>query len=290
MKKRLPAHAGTFYPANREELVEALEASFNHPLGPGRLPREATRKRDGERVLGYLVPHAGYMYSGPVAAHAYLDMAVSIPERPDAVVIVGPNHTMLGLRASVYKEGYWETPLGLAEVDSELAKLIVAGSRFFAFDETAHMYEHSVEVQVPFLQYIYGEDVRIVPIVIGLQTLEVARDLANAVNKVISEHGARILYVATTDFNHYESHEITVEKDRRALEKILELDAEALYDVVEKVPVTMCGPAPAASLIYLAREVGAPKPILLKHATSGDVTGEKGWTVGYASIKFPARG
>lgn len=288
MKKRLPAHAGTFYPASRDDLVKSIEDSFTHPLGPGELPRPGMEdeRRSGE-VIGYVVPHAGYMYSGPVAAHAYYDMALS--GKPEAVIIVGPNHTMLGLNASVYKEGYWETPLGLVEVDSELAKLIVSHSRFFAFDDTAHMYEHSVEVQVPFLQYIYGSDLKIVPIVIGLQTLEVARDLANAVYKVYEEHGARIIYLASTDFNHYESHDVTVKKDGMAIEKILSLDAEALYRVVESVPVTMCGPAPAASLIYLAREVGASTPVLLKHATSGDVTGEKGWTVGYASIKFPRR-
>ena len=289
MKKRLPAHAGTFYPAGRDDLVRSIEDSFTHPLGPGKIPRPGLEAGEGGAgAIGYVVPHAGYMYSGPVAAHAYYDMALS--EKPEAVVIVGPNHTMLGLNASVYKEGYWETPLGLVEVDSELSKLIVSYSRFFAFDDTAHMYEHSVEVQVPFLQYIYGEGLRIIPVVIGLQTLEVARDLASAVYKVYEEHGARILYLASTDFNHYESHEVTVKKDLIAIEKILDLDAEALYRVVESVPVTMCGPAPTASLIYLAREAGVSKPVLLKHATSGDVTGEKGWTVGYASIKFPRKG
>ncbi len=282
MKRRRPAHAGTFYPATRRELVKAIEDSFTHPLGPGRLPEGVG---EGRASVGYVVPHAGYMYSGPVAAHSYYRL--SREGRPEVVVIAGPNHTGLGLMASVYREGVWETPLGEVEVDSEVARLIVSYTRMFGFDEDAHLYEHSVEVQVPFLQYIYGKDLRIVPIVIGLQNPDTSRDLANALYKIMTENGVDLVFLASTDFNHYEPHDVTVNKDMSVINEILRVDPEAMYKVMNERNVTMCGPGPVAALLYLARELGHGNPVLLKHATSGDVTGEKSWVVGYASIKIP---
>ena len=284
MRRRRPAHAGTFYPASRGELVKAIEDSFTHPLGPGRLPQGPGGER---RSIGYVVPHAGYMYSGPVAAHAYYRLALE--RRPEVVVIAGPNHTGLGLMASVYKEGVWETPLGDVEVDSEVARLIVSYTRSYGFDEDAHLYEHSVEVQVPFLQYIYGEGLKIVPIVIGLQVPETSRDLGDALYKIIVENGVDLVFLASTDFNHYEPHDVTVAKDMKAIERILELDMEGLFRVIEQEHITMCGPGPAGALVWLASKMGGGRPVLLKHATSGDVTGEKSWVVGYASIEFPRR-
>ncbi|MEB3779131.1 MAG: AmmeMemoRadiSam system protein B [Desulfurococcales archaeon] len=281
-RKRRPAHAGTFYPSSRGELIKSIEDSFTHPLGPGKLPLE---KFTGGRSVGYVVPHAGYMYSGPVAAHAYLSLARE--RRPSVVVIAGPNHGMVGLGAAVYKDGLWETPLGDVEVDAEVSRLIVGYSRFFGFDEAAHVYEHSVEVQVPFLQYIYGGDLRIVPITIGLQTLEVSRDLGEAVARVVQDNGVDLVFLASSDFNHYEPHDVTVVKDMKAIDSILGMDEERMYRVIETDNITMCGPAPVAALIHLAKRLGGGKPVLLKHATSGDVTGDKSWVVGYASIKFP---
>ncbi len=287
MTVRPPAHAGTFYPATREELLRAITDSFLHPIGPGQLPpKTPTREAD---TLGYIAPHAGYMYSGPVAAHAYLDLAHR--REPDVIVIAGPNHHGLGLSAAVYKGEAWLTPLGEVPIDTEIASMIVKESRYFSFDNTAHHYEHSVEVQVPFIQYIYRDraSVPIVPITILLQIPDVSRDLARVLAKIRLEHGVDIVLIASTDFNHYEPHDVTLEKDMIAINKILELDDEGLFRVLEEYNITMCGPGPAAALINYARILAAPKPILLKHATSGDVTGEKDWVVGYASIKFPLR-
>ena len=282
---RRPAHAGTFYPANREELIKAIEDSFLHPIGPGKLPpRENTGER-APRTIGYVAPHAGYIYSGPVAAHAYYDLAFR--KKPDVIVIAGPNHTGMGLGASVFRGDAWETPLGLIPVDSEVARLIIEYTEYFSFDNEAHLYEHSVEVQVPFIQYVMGE-VPIVPITIYVQTLDVARDLGKALTRIREEHGVDLLFIASSDFNHYEPHDITVKKDLIAIERILALDDKGLYEVLEEYNVTMCGPAPIAALINYAKNLSASKPVLLKHATSGDVTGDKSWVVGYASIKFPA--
>ncbi len=282
---RRPAHAGTFYPARREDLLKAIEDSFLHPLGPGKLPPRDMVDGRLPGTIGYVAPHAGYIYSGPVAAHAYYDLALR--KKPDVVVIAGPNHTGMGLGASVFRGDAWETPLGLVPVDNEVARLIVEYTEYFSFDNEAHLYEHSVEVQVPFIQYVLGE-VPIVSIVIYVQTLDVARDLGRALARIRGEHGVDLLFIASTDFNHYEPHDITVKKDMIAIDRILSLDDEGLYKVLEEYNITMCGPAPATALINYAKSIGAPKPVLLKHATSGDVTGDKAWVVGYAAIKFPA--
>ncbi len=285
-KVRRPAHAGTFYPALREELVKSIEESFLHRLGPGSLPRASqTRQRAS---VGYLVPHAGYMYSGPVAAHSYF--ALAREGAPKVIVVAGPNHTGLGESASVWRGDAWETPLGQVEVDQEVAKMIVSNSRFFTFDEEAHVYEHSVEVQVPFLQYIFGSNFKFVPIVIKLQTPEVSLDLASALVRLIKENGVDLVFIASSDMNHYEPHDITVRKDLEALKFVEALDPEGLFRVLEAEDISMCGPGPAMTLLYMGRMLGAQKAKVLMHATSGDVTGEKDWVVGYASAVVPLPG
>jgi len=278
---RFPAHAGSFYPARREEVIRSIEWSFTHRLGPGVKPSGLGSER---LSYAYVVPHAGYMYSGPIAAHAYLSM--SRERRPETVVLIGPNHTGLGLAVSVFREGYWRTPLGDVEVDSEVGRLIVEYTGFAAFDEKAHIYEHSLEVQVPFLQYIYDSGFKIVPITVMAQVPSISRGLAEAFLRVLEDNGVDALMVATSDLNHYEPHDVSIEKDMKLLEEVLEPDPEGAFEVVDKLNVSACGPGPLASAIYIARIKGV-KPILLAHATSGDVTGEKDWVVGYASIRVP---
>ena len=280
---RPPAHAGTFYPADPEELVKVIEWAFLHPLGPGRLP-------DGhgaERLsIGYIVPHAGYIYSGPVAAHAYYMLSRERP--PETVVIIGPNHNGVGHPAAVYRGKAWRTPLGEVAVDNEFSQALVEESAYLAFDNDAHYYEHSLEVQVPFLQYILRDvDFRLAAISVYYQSPRVARDIAGAILRAAEKTGRDIVVIGSTDFNHYEPHDVTVEKDMEAINAILELDEEKLFRVIEEKNITMCGPISAATLIVIAKMLGAPKPRLLKHATSGDLTGEKSWVVGYASIMFP---
>ncbi|MGC9071403.1 MAG: AmmeMemoRadiSam system protein B [Acidilobus sp.] len=283
---RRPAHAGTFYPASKEDLIRSIEESFTHRLGPGSLPKASqTRARSS---VGYLVPHAGYMYSGPVAAHSYFALAQE--GAPKVIVVAGPNHTGLGESASIWRGDAWETPLGQVEVDQEVAKLVVSNSRFFTFDDDAHVYEHSVEVQVPFLQYVFGSSFRLVPIVIKLQTPEVSTDLASALVKVIRENGVDLVYLASSDMNHYEPHDITVRKDLEALKYVESLDPEGLFRVLDAEDISMCGPGPAMTLLYMGRMLGAERAKVLMHATSGDVTGEKDWVVGYASAVVPLSG
>lgn len=283
MQVRRPAHAGSFYPAERDELVKSIESSFLHSIGPGRLP--SVPQSRSRASVGYLVPHAGYMYSGPVAAHSYYSLAGE--GAPKVIVVAGPNHTGLGEAASLWRGDAWETPLGTVEVDSDVEKLIISNTRYFTFDNEAHAYEHSVEVQVPFLQYIFGSNFKLVPIVIKLQNPEVSKDLADALVKIVRENGVDLVFIASSDMNHYEPHDITIAKDNEALRYVESLDPEGLFRVLETDDITMCGPGPAMTLLYMGKAMGAQRAVILKHATSGDVTGEKDWVVGYASARVP---
>ena len=278
---RLPAHAGSFYPARRDDVVRSIEWCFTHKLGPGVKPSGIGSER---LSYAYIVPHAGYMYSGPTAAHAYLWL--SKERKPETVVLVGPNHTGLGLAVSVYKEGYWRTPLGDVEVDSEVGRLIVSYTGFAAFDEKAHFYEHSLEVQIPFLQHIYGSGFKITPITVMAQIPSISRGLAEAFLKILEDNGVDAIMVATSDLNHYESHDVSVEKDLMVIEEVLKPDPEGVFRVVEERNVSACGPGPMATVAYITMVKGV-KPVLLSHTTSGDVTGEKDFVVGYASIRVP---
>ncbi|MCS7107079.1 MAG: AmmeMemoRadiSam system protein B [Acidilobaceae archaeon] len=278
---RHPYHAGSFYPERRDELLSAIRASFLHPLGPGQLPSGP----GGQRLsYAYLVPHAGYMYSGPIAAHAYYHL--SRERVPETVILVGPNHTGLGLAVSVYPRGSWRTPLGDVEVDEEAAKLISTFSGIAAPDMKAHIYEHSLEVQLPFLQFVLGEKFKIVPITVMAQVPSISRALAEAAMRVREEVGIDSVVVATSDLNHYEPHDVAVKKDSLILEAFLKPDPEGVFKAAEEYGVSACGPGPMAMVAYIARAAGT-KPLLLSHATSGDVTGEKDWVVGYASVKVP---
>ena len=280
MEKRRPAVAGMFYEADPEALKAQIEWCFTHPLGPGKLPKCCGERRES---IGFVSSHAGYMYSGPVAAHVYYRLAGE--RKPDTVIIVGPNHTGLGTLVSVMVEGVWETPLGEVEIDRELALRIVKYSELADIDDKAHLFEHSVEVQVPFLQYIYGGGFRIVPIVMWDQSSRAARDLGEAVHRAVKELGRDVVYIASSDFTHYEPHEVAVKKDRLAIERILSLDPEGLEKVVKEHDITMCGPGPVMSMLFYAKKAGAKGAELLKYATSGDITGDRSSVVGYAAIR-----
>lgn len=277
-KVRRPAVAGYFYEADHETLRARIEHCFLSKLGPGRLPSVA---EDGpRRIKGLVVPHAGYMYSGPVAAYAYLALAED--GVPDTVVIIGPNHTGLGAGISIMVEGSWRTPLGDVEIDSELAKAVQQRSELIAVDEEAHLNEHSIEVQLPFLAYLYGKRVRFVPICMMIQAYEACVDVGRAVAS--ASRGRNVVVVASSDFTHYESQASAEAKDKLAIERIERLDPKGLLDVVESRGISMCGPGPVAAMLIAASQLGAASAKLLKYATSGDVTRDYSSVVGYSSI------
>lgn len=281
---RHPVVAGYFYPADPDELVKIIEESFRHPLGPGKIPKTAETRTPSS--IGFISPHAGYMYSGPIATHVFYKLAEE--GKPDTVIILGTNHTGLGSLVSVYPAGKWITPLGELEVDHELARSIVNNSSLAELDTYAHIEEHSIEVQLPFLQYIYGNDVKIVPIVIGLHTPDVARDLSHSIFDAVSSLHRDVVIIASSDFNHYDPYEITLKKDHKAIERILTLDTDGFYKIILEEHITVCGPGAIMTLIEYTKTTAGVKSRaeLLKHATSGDISGDKATVVGYAAIRF----
>lgn len=281
MSLRRPVVSGYFYEDKKEALVKRVEWSYMHGLGPGALPR--TSEVRVKESLGFIAPHAGYIYSGPVAAHSYARIAAE--GKPEVFVILGPNHTGLGEAVSVWDEGPWETPLGRVEVDTGLARNILKNSRYARPDKLAHYEEHSIEVQLPFLQHLF-KDVKIVPITVMYQVSEVAKDLAIAISKSVAEMNRDVVIISTTDLSHYEPYENAVEKDRLVLDKIKALDPEGLFEVVTRRNISMCGVAPVMTLLYYANLNKSSGAEILKYATSGDTSGDKSFVVGYAAARI----
>jgi AmmeMemoRadiSam system protein B len=275
---RKPAVAGSFYPGSFTGLQRQIEDCFKHPLGPSALPGEG---RSAERrILGLVSPHAGYIYSGPVAANGFFRIAAE--KKPATVVVVGPNHRGLGAAVAVGREGTWQTPLGTVDVEVEVGEAIVSAGHWAKWDDLAHSMEHSLEVQVPFLQYIYGSEFKIVPIAMLRQESEVARDLGLAIAAALKEKDG--LVIASSDFSHYESQASAGRKDRMALDAILSLDPARLEETVNNHNISMCGPGPVMAMITACKELGAKKANLLRYATSGDTSGNYSEVVGYASV------
>jgi len=278
---RSPAVAGQFYPSDPEELRRTIEWCFRHDLGPGDVP-EVSSGPCG--IPGGVVPHAGYQFSGPVAAHTYRALAES--GTPETVVILGPNHTGLGTAVATMTSGRWRTPLGSVEIDAEFARALVEACGVVDDNLEAHAQEHSIEVQLPFLQYLYGDAFRFVPVCMAMHDLRTAREVGESIAKVAERLGRNVVVLASTDLTHYEPHDVAQEKDRRVLERIVEMDERGMIEVVERYNVSMCGVGPTAATIVATRLLGARRGELLKYATSGDVTGDRAQVVGYASVVF----
>jgi AmmeMemoRadiSam system protein B len=279
-KVRPPCQAGAFYEGTAQQLRKQIEECFLDRLGPGRLPE--TAKTGLQHVLGLVCPHAGYMFSGPVAAHAYYRLALD--GRPDTVVIFGPNHTGYGNVLAVINEGSWRTPLGDVEIDSETANRIVKESHVVDIDESAHSFEHSVEVQLPFLQFLYGSQFGFVPICFLMQDLPSAREVGQAVGKVLT--GKNAVVIASSDMTHYESQQRASTNDGLALRAVEAMDEAKLFSVVETHGVSACGVGPIAAAITAAKTMGGKEAKLLCYKTSGDVVGDYSSVVGYAAVCF----
>jgi AmmeMemoRadiSam system protein B len=279
VKIRLPSQAGAFYAGKAESLKRQIEECFLHELGPGKIP---TVVKGPRRIIGLICPHAGYMYSGPVAAHAYYNLALD--GKPDIVVLFGPNHTGYGSALAIMNEGVWRTPLGDVEVDNETANKIVKEARIVDVDDSAHRHEHSIEVQLPFLQYLFGAEFKIVPICFLMQDLPSARDVGQAVARVLS--GKNSLIIASSDMTHYEPQKSAEKKDRLALQAVEAMDEERFYSVIEEHRITACGYGPIMALITASKALGAKEAKLLCYRTSGDVIGDYSAVVGYAAVQF----
>lgn len=262
---REAAVAGRFYPAD----TKRLRADVESYLSPRTPPTS---------VIGCIAPHAGYMYSGAVAGAVFARLKV-----PDSCIVLGPNHTGHGRPLAIMKQGEWRTPLGTLPVDSGLAEDLIEVFPALTEDSDAHRFEHSIEVELPFLQ-VCRPDVKFVPIAIGTGQLIILQQLGEAIAKVVRGARPGTLIVASSDMNHYQDDVTTRLKDRKAIDKILALDAEGLYQTVINESISMCGFGPAVAMLTAAQRLGASKAELIEYATSGDVSGDRELVVGYAGI------
>ena len=257
--------AGRFYPDSASEIREMMET----------LVDESAEK---EAVIGLLTPHAGYPYSGTVAG-----ATISRVKFKDTFIIMGPSHTGAGRPFSIMSEGAWRTPLGEVEIDSELGKKLLATSDYLQEDETAHTYEHAIEVQLPFLQYL-KPDIKIVPIILAYATADTYKKIGRDIAAAIKESDGKAVIIASGDMTHYEPQKIAEEKDNQALKAMLKLDEDELTRRYQELDISMCAYGPAVCLISAAKELGATGAELVKYQTSGDVTGDYSSVVGYAGI------
>ena len=269
---RPPAVAGQFYAGDGRELARQVEACFTDPRGPGALPprhRSPTR-----RLVAAVVPHAGYPYSGPIAAHVYARVAAERP--PGSVLVLGVDHNGAG-RGAVLSLRPWQTPLGPTPVDTALAQALTAGP--VRVDEAAHAHEHSIEVQLPFLEYVLPKP-SFVPLQVRFGPLSYLQQVAGVVREALA--GRDVLLLASTDFSHYVPAETAQRLDRLALDAILAGDARGLYEVVQREQISMCGIAPTTVLLEAVKGLGL-SATLLRWGHSGEVVPMED-VVGYAAV------
>ena len=289
---REAAVAGRFYEGTRESLIASLEECFLHSLGPGSLPKPAA---NGPGLIDAIIsPHAGYMFSGPAAARGFAALAAD--GIPDAAIIIGPSHYTAARVGAVSLADAWSTPLGTVPVAADLGRELIDETPLLEADENAHRLEHSLEVQVPFLQFTYPDQVPdICPICIRShptggtrQLAEDARSLGETIAGVVGSR--RAVIVASTDFSHQVTHAVAERQDRLALDAALALDPERLLHTVSEQRISMCGPVPVAVAISFCLARGPHEAKLLCYYTSGDIIGDNAAVVGYASLVLSRTG
>jgi MEMO1 family protein len=263
--QRHAAVAGQFYPGTREHLQSVLS---------GLIPAVPEKRR----VLGIVAPHAGYIYSGAIAGKIY-----GLIDVPSTVLIIGPNHHGAGAAAALYPEGEWLTPLGRSAINTRLNKLLQHHIPLAELDSGAHRFEHSLEVHVPFIQYLRS-DATMAALCLGHGDFSVIQEIGFGIAAAIREYGEDVLIVASSDMTHYESADSARRKDERALARVLAFDPEGLVNICRSEHITMCGVIPAAVMLVASLELGATHAELAAYGTSGDVTGDNQQVVGYASV------
>ena len=277
MEVRTPAVSGTFYPDDQKELKSLINDCFTHPIGPGKIPPTDS----AQKIYGVICPHAGFVYSGPIACHSFYSISSSTSK---LAIITGPNHYGIGQSVASMTDASWKTPLGLMEVDSESALELRNGLDILELDSFSHSKEHSIEVQVPMLQETFSHEMKILPVSLINQEQQTATKVGSAIAKIAQKKDA--LLIGSSDFTHYEENEFAHRQDLALIDPILNLDVDEFYKILYERKVTACGFGAIASTMTACKELGATKGKLLKYATSGDVSGDKSSVVGYASIIF----
>jgi len=266
---RTPAVAGRFYPDDPEELGGMVAGFLPSPLPD-----------PPEEVVAMMAPHAGLIYSGRVAGATYGTVAV-----PRRILLMGPNHTGRGAALSLWDHGRWEMPGGVTEVDEEFCGTLRRNCSTLVPDRAAHLREHCLEVQLPFLRARHP-GFRIAPIVVGTSRLEDLRELGRGVAVSIRQSPEPVLIVISSDMTHYEPAETAASKDRLAVRQMELLDPEGLHRTVRQEGISMCGCAPAVAGLFAARELGAQSGRLVLYAHSGEASGDNDAVVGYAGMVF----
>jgi hypothetical protein len=267
--KRAPAVAGQFYAGSPTRLA-------------GQVEEYVLKVQEKEEVLAALSPHAGLMYSGHVAGAVYSSIVF-----PRTFVLIGPNHTGAGASLSLMQSGQWEIPTGIFSIDEPLAEAMLRHAPGVTSDSQAHLFEHSLEVQLPFIAH-FSTDVRIVPLTVLTCSLDGCREVGRGIATAIREVAYDVVIVASTDMSHYVADSTARRLDGLALKEVLELDPEGLYHTVRKERISMCGVLPATITLYAAKALGARTARLVKYATSGDVSGDYDHVVGYAGVVIRA--
>lgn len=266
--KRKPAVAGYFYPQQEESLKSVLD-------------RMIDPEREKRKAISVITPHAGFEYSGPVAGAVF-----SSVQLPEVFVLLGPSHRHVKSRFAIMKKGIWQTPFGDVPIESGLANAIETRSDLVSDDSSAHDQEHSLEVQLPFIQY-FKSDFSIVPINIAYQTsYEELEELGHAISGALQSRDDDVLIVASTDMSHYISQQEAGIKDSLAIEEIRSLNARGLYEVVSRENISMCGYQPTISTIVASKDLGATQAELIRYQTSGEVTKNFHEVVGYAGMRI----
>jgi AmmeMemoRadiSam system protein B len=261
---RRPVVAGTFYPGSKSRLEDQLSSFI-------------TSVKEKQKVIGLVSPHAGYIYSGGCAGKGFSKIKI-----PNTVVILGVNHNGMGQSFAVDENDFWNTPLGDIPVERELAEVLVSDSDLFEYDSQAGAAEHSLEVQVPFIQYL-NQEAKILPITLSSINLNQLVEAGEELAQVTSERND-ILIVASTDMSHYIDAQSAKIKDLKALQKILELDPEGLFDLVRNERISMCGVSPTTMMLSAAKALGARHSEIIQYTNSGEVSGDFDQVVGYASM------
>jgi len=263
--RRSPAVAEQFYYGDLSKLTHQVEQYIDI-------------KAKKEKVIGIVSPHAGLVYSGPVAGAVYSEI-----DFPETFVLIGPNHTGLGAQISLMESGEWEIPTGVLQIDEKLSYRIAMDVPIVTKDTQAHMFEHSLEVQLPFILY-FSKKTKIVPIVMLSASIDECRMLGEGIAKALKGANYPVVIVASSDMSHYVHDDVARQKDGKAINKILSLDPEGLYEVVLKERISMCGYLPVTTMLFAAKALGAQSSRLVKYSTSAEVSGDYDHVVGYAGI------
>lgn len=286
--------AGQFYPNESDNLYELIHRCFTNSIGPGSFPTSKSSGMSGtSRVECLIVPHAGYVYSGPVAAHSY-KIAFNFfqtfkDEERVVAIILGPNHYGIGSGVALSDATDWRTPLGDVKVETEFVKKLASKSNIIDIDEISHSREHSIEVQIPFLQIMAGslvDKLAILPICLMLQDIETSSEVGDELNSLIEAEKIPFLVIGSSDLTHYEPHDQASRKDHEVLAQVEKLQIPSFYTMLERRNVTACGYGAISAVMQIAKKLQNTKGTLLKYATSGDTSGDMTSVVGYSAVHF----